>query len=385
MTKLVKFKRPDPVVIVDNIRWLGVITLRQWNSQTSLRFRRCFYMGELYKQLYKEKTFRGMLGNLTINFLKKYRNPKFLPRGALLAAVAFCFKKDGITDNEIERTKALLDELDGKPDGRNGREDNTSSRNNPVGGGTIREVTVDEDGWELLIEREDFKMWRRPLEGHDYLCEYKCAGTYHDVSPAAFFVAQMDLEYRKEWDHNVIKLDVIDKDTDGSEVVHWITHFPYPMHPREYVYVRRAAVDEGRGTMALVSRAVDHPHHTPSDHVKVTLYSSRMVIRSHRDFKHHGFDYVLTYCDDPQSPIPTPCYKWLVKYGVPGFVDKVYCAAKALHEKEGEDGHGTGKEEERPPPLRLTRGTAQEYYRQAASTPSPPPSPGQSSQITMFF
>lgn len=42
-----------------------------------------------------------------------------------------------------------------------------------------------------------------------------------------FDLFQLDTEYRKKWDSLVIKLEVIERDQDtGSEVVHWVTHFP---------------------------------------------------------------------------------------------------------------------------------------------------------------
>lgn len=38
---------------------------------------------------------------------------------------------------------------------------------------------------------------------------------------------QLDTEYRKKWDALVIKLEVIERDVvSGSEVLHWVTHFP---------------------------------------------------------------------------------------------------------------------------------------------------------------
>lgn len=51
-------------------------------------------------------------------------------------------------------------------------------------------------------------------------------GTFFDVSARAFFSVQADLGYRKEWDKLVVDLDVVDRNDDGSEVVHWVTHFP---------------------------------------------------------------------------------------------------------------------------------------------------------------
>lgn len=41
------------------------------------------------------------------------------------------------------------------------------------------------------------------------------------------YYIKLDLEYRKKWDHYVVKLDVIDKDPQSkSEVVQWITNYP---------------------------------------------------------------------------------------------------------------------------------------------------------------
>lgn len=43
----------------------------------------------------------------------------------------------------------------------------------------------------------------------------------------SFLFPQLDTEYRKKWDALVIKLEVIERDVvSGSEVLHWVTHFP---------------------------------------------------------------------------------------------------------------------------------------------------------------
>lgn len=47
------------------------------------------------------------------------------------------------------------------------------------------------------------------------------------IPPSISPLLQLDTEYRKKWDALVIKLEVVDRDTNtGSEVVHWATHFP---------------------------------------------------------------------------------------------------------------------------------------------------------------
>jgi len=73
------------------------------------------------------------------------------------------------------------------------------------------------------------------------------------------------------------------------------------MYPRDYCYIRRAVVDAKNNLMVLVSRAVDHPSCPVSKkYVRVNTYESNMVIKPHKSFDENGFDYLLTYSDDPQ-------------------------------------------------------------------------------------
>ncbi|KAM5253646.1 stAR-related lipid transfer protein 7, mitochondrial isoform 3-T3 [Hipposideros larvatus] len=237
--------------------------------------------------------------------------------------------------------------------------------------------------WEMVMEKKHFKLWRRPITGthlyqyrgepawcgflsvcsrvvqvpraltvlfwlfsgkcHGLLCavyplpDHKSLGvfailcffgTYTDVTPRQFFNVQLDTEYRKKWDALVIKLEVIERDVvSGSEVLHWVTHFPYPMYSRDYVYVRRYSVDQENNLMVLVSRAVEHPSVPESpEFVRVRSYESQMVIRPHKSFDENGFDYLLTYSDNPQTVFPRYCVSWMVSSGMPDFLEKLHMA-----------------------------------------------------------
>ncbi|KGL92365.1 hypothetical protein N301_04303, partial [Charadrius vociferus] len=185
-----------------------------------------------------------------------------------------------------------------------------------------------EQPWEMIMDKKHFKLWRRPIEG-THLYQYRVFGSYTDVTPRQFFNVQLDTEYRKKWDSLVIKLDVIERDlATGSEVIHWVTHFPYPMYSRDYVYVRRYSVDKENNLMVLVSRAVEHPS-VPEDpeYVRVRTYESQMVIRPHKTFDENGFDYLLTYSDNPQTVFPRYCVSWMVSSGMPDFLEKLHTAA----------------------------------------------------------
>ncbi|XP_078005789.1 stAR-related lipid transfer protein 7, mitochondrial isoform X2 [Phascolarctos cinereus] len=184
-----------------------------------------------------------------------------------------------------------------------------------------------EQPWEMVMDKKHFKLWRRLISG-THLYQYRVFGTYTDVTPRQFFNVQLDTEYRKKWDALVIKLEVIERDViSGSEVLHWVTHFPYPMYSRDYVYVRRYSVDQENNVMVLVSRAVEHPNVPESpEFVRVRSYESQMVIRPHKSFDENGFDYLLTYSDNPQTVFPRYCVSWMVSSGMPDFLEKLHMA-----------------------------------------------------------
>jgi len=84
--------------------------------------------------------------------------------------------------------------------------------------------------------------------------------------------------------------------------------------------------------MVLVSKSIEHPKlPETSEHVRVFDYSSQMVIKPHNSFDDCGFDYMLTYFDDPRAAFPSPAYNWMASCGVPDFVEKLHMAAIQLH------------------------------------------------------
>lgn len=103
------------------------------------------------------------------------------------------------------------------------------------------------------------------------------------------------------------------------------------MYSRDYCLVRRSMINYSENFMVLFSRAIDHPKCPPSDEfVRVRDYESYMVIRPHGAFYENGFDYVLTYFDNPQAAFPSPAYNWMAASGVPNFVETLHQAALNL-------------------------------------------------------
>lgn len=250
--------------------------------------------------------------------------------GRLMATLAGVFVWDGqrIEEEELQRSAQEMQRMQNAAVPLQGGALAEDPHVEPTAERDAASPPPGEQPWEMVMDKKHFKLWRRPIEG-THLYQYRVFGTYTDVTPRQFFNVQLDTEYRKKWDSLVIKLDVIERDAaTGSEVIHWVTHFPYPMYSRDYVYVRRYRVDKESNLMVLVSRAVEHPD-VPEhpDYVRVRTYTSQMVIRPHKTFDENGFDYLLTYSDNPQTVFPRYCVSWMVSSGMPDFLEKLHTAA----------------------------------------------------------
>lgn len=237
-----------------------------------------------------------------------------------------------------------------EPPGHDGKRRNSFDDNYDVDD----ETNVDDDEWEAVILKDHLQVYRKLVHNSTHLYQYKIFGSYTDVPAKAFFLVQLDTKFRKLWDNLVVKLDVldaekfpVDPDYDSlidqyydsginfdskNQVIQWIMHYPYPMYCREYCYVRRAMIDLRSNLLILVSKSTDHPSCIKSsDNVRVSDYDSRLVIRPHKNLHENGFDYLLTYFDDPQSAFPSAAYNWMAYSGVPDFVHKLHDAAIRLN------------------------------------------------------
>uniref|UniRef100_A0ABI7YEB0 START domain-containing protein n=1 Tax=Felis catus TaxID=9685 RepID=A0ABI7YEB0_FELCA len=262
----------------------GLLALlaNQCRFVTGLRVRRAQQIAQLYGRLYSETSRRVLLGRL-------WRRLRGRPghASALMAALAgaFVWDEERIQEEELQRSIDEMKRLEEMSHvfQRSGVERHPSEPKSQTEGN--EDLGGKEQPWEMVMDKKHFKLWRRPITG-THLYQYRVFGTYTDVTPRQFFNVQLDTEYRKKWDALVIKLEVIERDVvSGSEVLHWVTHFPYPMYSRDYVYVRRYSVDQENNVMVLVSRAVEHPSVPESpEFVRVRSYESQMVIRPHKSF-----------------------------------------------------------------------------------------------------
>ncbi|XP_025023817.1 stAR-related lipid transfer protein 7, mitochondrial [Python bivittatus] len=301
----------------------------QCSYVTSQRIRRAQQIAQLYSNIYSERARNNLFSSLWRRFQGHHANACKLM--AALAGV-FLWEEERIKEEELKRSVEEMKHMQeiSKFFQSSETEDQMQEPEPEPEQSAYKGVASDPDeqSWEMVINKKHFKLWRRPVGG-THVYQYRVFGTYTDVTPRQFFNVQLDTEYRKKWDSLVIKLEVIERDqVTGSEVVHWVTHFPYPMYSRDYVYVRRYDVDQENNLMVLVSRAVEHPG-VPEDpeFVRVRTYESQMVIHPHKTFDENGFDYLLTYSDNPQTVFPRYCVSWMVSSGMPDFLEKLHTAA----------------------------------------------------------
>ncbi|CAJ0590631.1 unnamed protein product [Cylicocyclus nassatus] len=226
---------------------------------------------------------------------------------AFTSAAGFSFAEHGIPDERYEKSEDLSKEFENGIDA--------------------------DDGWEALVEEEDLKVYRRLVPGPIEMYEYKCVGTYYDITPCSFLDVQNDLDYRKEWDSNVLTLEML-QEQDEHELIRWVQKYPYPLHPREYVYARRTWVSDDCQLIVVDSEVIptDIVPDSCSKNVRVSTYSSRMAVRSHRDLNQHGLDFILTYFDNPEANIPKAVYNWIINQGGPYFLQQVHEAACEMEE-----------------------------------------------------
>lgn len=304
--------------VLERITILTELFTLQCNAIAAQRVRRSVQVFNLYNKLYDKHSVQKVAEAIERSLVRKKKTKSL---GVLFGAILFQWDKEKITEEEM---KSCADEI----------HDVRRAKYYSDTGKAIPETNV-LCNWEKVIDKSHLVAWRKPVQ-NSYLFEYKVYGTYSDIPARAFFNVQIDLEYRKQWDKLVIELEVIDRDEKtGCEVVRWLTHFPYPMYNREYIYMRKSIIDHDNKSMVLMSRSVDHPAVPLSKkYVRVNTLKSQMIIKPHVGFDENGFDYVLTYYDDPKSAFPTVAYNWMASTGVPEFVNKIHHAAKVLHERK---------------------------------------------------
>uniref|UniRef100_A0A183C4B9 Phosphatidylcholine transfer protein n=1 Tax=Globodera pallida TaxID=36090 RepID=A0A183C4B9_GLOPA len=185
-----------------------------------------------------------------------------------------------------------------------------------------------DEGWELFWCNTKLAVYRRRLvaNGGNCVYEYRCIGTYDDISPNDFVTVQEDITCRLQWDKNVNSLDVLDIDYNtGTQVI----RYPYPLWPRLYIFARRQFVDRQGKQIVVLNRSLNKDKYPDPSRttVRVDCYESTLIVRAHGKLDENGLDFVLSYHDDTKSPIPQKIYQYGVNVIGPSFLEEVHRAA----------------------------------------------------------
>lgn len=200
---------------------------------------------------------------------------------------------------------------------------------------------TDLEGWQYVFTSKDgLQIYKRQKSKGLY--EYLGFGELEGLSPAKCFQLYMDIEYRKKWDkEHVVSAQIVATEPSpstqdhpnsiGSQIIHWVTKYPWPFKNRDYVYLREAR--SRNGSYAVLSKSIDlaetHHAHTHShllhdideNHhpVRVNDYSQLVVFRPH-PHKLNSSLIFIQYFDNPRGSLPTSVTNWVAKSAIPTFI-----------------------------------------------------------------
>ncbi|XP_076241619.1 stAR-related lipid transfer protein 7, mitochondrial isoform X2 [Calliopsis andreniformis] len=315
---------------------------RQFKFIAAQRIRRSFQIFHLYTRIWDEVTLKEFVRSWTNRTL---RNTRYFMMSSI-GITAYNWERERISEKELDNYKQEIEGIyklrdatvicpkchqrimiDSQQPGINyckcdgGKSNATSNK--------------DSDGWRPYIEREDMLIWRREEPNSGGLFAYKVYGSFADVTADDFLQAQIDVEYRKEWDPTARELQIIDTDSElqsdnnRSDVIYWETIWPRLFANRDYVYQRRWVVDEEKRLIIIISKVTEHPTAPRKPGIyRVTTYWSYMVIRPYKEFHQPGIEFGLTYFDDPGVNIPSAVTSWVAMTGLPNFLIRMREASK---------------------------------------------------------
>ncbi|XP_070501965.1 stAR-related lipid transfer protein 7, mitochondrial [Chironomus tepperi] len=192
----------------------------------------------------------------------------------------------------------------------------------------------DDDVWEFYVQKDNMITWRKEQDVGQYA--YKVYVKYDDITAEDFLHVQMDIDYRREWDHTAVTLEVIDTDPyDDQQVIYWEMLWPKLFSNRDYVFMRKCFIDRKNNVILICCKSVDHPKWPVNPHLqRVNDYWSYMVIKPTTTFNQKGFEFSLTYYDNPGIRIPKYITNYVSQRQLPEFIKQLYNATVKYAEKK---------------------------------------------------
>ncbi|KAF9581890.1 sister chromatid cohesion protein 1 [Lunasporangiospora selenospora] len=191
----------------------------------------------------------------------------------------------------------------------------------------LGEIQVpDVASWDLFAEVAEFKVYRRSV-ANSTLKEYKVLGTFPDLPVRYLLQAYTNLDYRKTWDKYMASWRSLD-----DKRFHFVTKFPWPLSPRDYVYELNVQEFEGGVFCINGQSVVDESMPEKSGTVRVDDFRQDVVIQPTENAK--GCNIWFAYFDDPKGNVPSSIINWAAKSGVPGFLNSLRDAGLSLMKED---------------------------------------------------
>ncbi|XP_041651827.1 START domain-containing protein 10 [Cheilinus undulatus] len=126
---------------------------------------------------------------------------------------------------------------------------------------SFKSECLNEEGWNIRYSKEGMTVWTQCLEVGKSVHRFKCQMVCKDVSAEIMYDVLHDIEYRKEWDKNVIETFDIGKLTVNADVGYYSWKCPGPLRDRDVITLR-SWLSLGKDYI-IMNYSVKHPKYPP--------------------------------------------------------------------------------------------------------------------------
>mmetsp|Transcript_5573 Transcript_5573/g.15790 ORF Transcript_5573/g.15790 Transcript_5573/m.15790 type:complete len:229 (+) Transcript_5573:69-755(+) len=181
------------------------------------------------------------------------------------------------------------------------------------------------ENWEVIFEQEDATIKRKFNETNN-VYRFYTKGILKGVTAKSLYDLNIDTTYRKTWDANCAKLEVIEeaKQSGGFllETLFWSVSYPFPFSNREYVFQRKYKHDVENNFYAIDSKATENDKRPSkkASGVRVEVFESTLVVRE-LEGDPSSCEYISLYMENPGGSIPMWLFNWAISSAVPKGLD----------------------------------------------------------------
>ncbi|KAI8331612.1 hypothetical protein EDC96DRAFT_451753 [Choanephora cucurbitarum] len=183
------------------------------------------------------------------------------------------------------------------------------------------------DNWEFYVKTQEFTIYRQLHQG---LYRYRSIGTWTDIKADTLAHVYLDLEFRKQWDKNMLGYQLF----EGGTLFQM--KYPWPLAHRDYAYVieKRKVQDDQRQYQVILGQSLPASVYPEQKGVvRIDDYMQHICITATEDTK--GCHIFMDYFDDPKGNIPKAILNWAAKTGVPAFIDHLKHACRQYERDHG--------------------------------------------------